>query len=138
MQNIAKEIFETQTLVNVEDRIVPVNEAGKSRKVSKLRATIIRTFDNAYSRGQNGAAGQIFDQARRLTDKAAASKPVGILSDQETVDQWLRDRAASRTPAARGTRAAPCGRLTGIRSSISAGACPRAGQLRRPGMVWVL
>lgn len=40
-------------------RIVPVNEAGKSRKVSKLRATIIRSFDNAYSRGQNSAAGQI-------------------------------------------------------------------------------
>ena len=38
MQNIAKEIFETQTLVNVEDRIVPVNEIFRLQDADEYSA----------------------------------------------------------------------------------------------------
>jgi len=38
MQNIAKEIFETQTLVNVEDRIAPVNEIFRLQDAEEYSA----------------------------------------------------------------------------------------------------
>lgn len=72
-------------------RRITVREGGKERKVSKLRGTIIRSFDNAV-KGEGGAIALIFGQASRISEKQAIAPNDQAAEDDAVIDAWLRDR----------------------------------------------
>ena len=76
------------------NRTVTLRENGKERKVTKLRSTIVRAFDNAGGKGQNQAIATIFSHSARLADKVAPSS--GGLSAREDalIEEWLARRQA--------------------------------------------
>lgn len=72
-------------------RRVTVREDGKQRKVSKLRGTIIRTFDSAFAKGDARAQNLVFSHAARIGDRRV-SQPDSRSPDDAELDAWLRDR----------------------------------------------
>ncbi len=76
------------------------DEAGKKRTASKRLATIVRTFDNAISRGKERSISLIFEQERRLADREAVKEQRLPQSDQEIIEQFLSEQAASHAAPA--------------------------------------
>lgn len=76
-------------------RTVIVRENGKERKVTKLRSTIVRAFDNAGAKGQHQAIATIFAHSARIADKVAPPSQ-GLTADEDAmVNAWIAQRLAS-------------------------------------------
>lgn len=73
-------------------RLMPVVENGKTRKVPKRRAAIIRLYDNANGKGQNAALEQVIRHNFRIAEKAQGSPRSLSLTDQQIVEAWLSQR----------------------------------------------
>lgn len=76
-------------------RLMSVSENGKKRRVSKLRGTIICTFDRATSKADSRAMTLVFSHAARIADGHVSSSPGLSNDDAEELNAWLSDRLAS-------------------------------------------
>jgi len=74
-------------------RRMTLRENGKERRVTKLRGTIIRTFDNALAKGDARAQNLVFSHAARIGDKRTPQAG-GASPDDDELNAWLRDRLA--------------------------------------------
>ena len=66
-------------------RRITIREGGKERKVSKLRGTIVRSFDNAV-KGNDRSIALIFGQASRISDKQAIAPNASTTDDEALID----------------------------------------------------
>lgn len=75
-------------------RRITLREGNNVRKVSKRQATIIKTFDNALTKGDTRAASLIFSQSIRIGDQRSARGSELAPQDDEELNAWLHERLA--------------------------------------------
>jgi len=73
-------------------RLINLREAGETRRVSKIRATIIRTYDSALTKGDPRSASLVFSHASRIAEKRTSNARRLPVDDDEQLDDWLRQR----------------------------------------------
>ena len=75
-------------------RKMTVRENGVERKVSKSHGVDLRLLDNALGRGDNRAIELIDQRRRRIAQADEDNRRYHVLSDQEILEAYLRERAA--------------------------------------------
>jgi len=80
-------------------RMVELTESGKRRKVSKLRAVIIRALHNAGVEGQNPAIGVVFAKSQQIADKVAPASSDLTRNQDELLAAWLEQKLAQQVLA---------------------------------------
>jgi hypothetical protein len=75
-------------------RRITIREGANERHVSKRHATIIRTYDNALTKGDTRAASLLFSHSVRIGDQGAARGSDLTPDDDEELNTWLRERLA--------------------------------------------
>lgn len=75
-------------------RRIALREGGKVRKVTKRHATIIKTYDNALTKGDVRAASLIFSHSMRIGDQHSARRSELASHDHEELNAWLNERLA--------------------------------------------
>lgn len=84
--------FDTE-FIEEANRVITITENGKKRKTTKRGGTVIRAFDRAYGKGDAPSIALVWEQERRIAERAAARAEQLSLSDREIIEQFEREQA---------------------------------------------